>query len=95
MSSRTSLTQKDEADIYDMESQSPAPKGHGGITELLAVQDAEISQGKSGHNQWYQRLLDAGVEENGIRPVPIEGRTNTNYSNLFTLFFSSLLCLLP
>ncbi|CCC06883.1 hypothetical protein SMACR_00909 [Sordaria macrospora] len=28
--------------------------------------------------KWYQKLLDAGVEENGIQPVPIEGRTSTH-----------------
>ncbi|KAF9881831.1 NCS1 nucleoside transporter [Colletotrichum karsti] len=96
MSSRTSLSQKEQAEVYDMESQSPVSKGQGGITELLEVQDGEVyRKGNSQNPRWFQRLLDAGVEENGIRPVPIEERTNTNYSNLFTVFFSSLLCLLP
>ncbi|KAJ4408184.1 hypothetical protein N0V85_004279 [Neurospora sp. IMI 360204] len=45
--------------------------------------------------QWYQKLIDAGVEENGIQPVPIEGRTSTQYNQLFTVFFTGLLCLLP
>ncbi|KAK3688586.1 permease for cytosine/purines, uracil, thiamine, allantoin-domain-containing protein [Podospora appendiculata] len=49
----------------------------------------------TGQETWYQRLLDAGVEENGIRPVPVEQRTKTRYSNLFTVFFTGLLCLLP
>lgn len=96
MSSRTSITQKEQVGIYDMESQSQASKGHGRVAELFAVQDGEVSQKSRGRNpKWYQRLLDAGVEENGIKPVPIEERTNTSYSNLFTVFFSSLLCLLP
>ncbi|KAH9242077.1 hypothetical protein K456DRAFT_1922654 [Colletotrichum gloeosporioides 23] len=96
MSSRTSLSQKEKAEAYDMESQSPVSKANGGITELMAVQDGEVHQKGSRQNpKWFQRLLDAGVEENGIRPVPIEERTNENYSNLFTVFFSSLLCLLP
>lgn len=43
----------------------------------------------------YQKLIDAGVEENGIQPVPIEGRTSTQYNQLFTVFFTGLLCLLP
>ncbi|KAH6856566.1 permease for cytosine/purines, uracil, thiamine, allantoin-domain-containing protein [Chaetomium sp. MPI-CAGE-AT-0009] len=42
-----------------------------------------------------ERLLDAGVEENGIKPVPVDQRTSTQYSNLFTVFFTCLLCLLP
>ena len=62
----------------------------------LAVKDGEVYQVVSEKNpRWYQRLLDAGVEENGIKPVPVEQRTSTQYSNLFTVFFTCLLCLLP
>ncbi|RBR06432.1 uncharacterized protein FIESC28_11055 [Fusarium coffeatum] len=46
-------------------------------------------------SKWYKLLLEAGVEENGIRPVPPEGRTETQLSNLFTVFFTCLLCILP
>lgn len=46
-------------------------------------------------SRWYKRVLDAGVEENGVRPVPIEERTQTQHSNLFTVFFTCLLCILP
>ncbi|KAH7222175.1 hypothetical protein BKA60DRAFT_594868 [Fusarium oxysporum] len=46
-------------------------------------------------SRWYRRVLDAGVEENGVRPVPIEQRTQTQHSNLFTVFFTCLLCILP
>jgi hypothetical protein len=68
----------------------------GGLTSRLAVRDGEVYQRHSENNpRWYQRLLDAGVEENGIKPVPLEERTITQYSNLFTVFFSGLLCLLP
>ncbi|KAF4773960.1 NCS1 nucleoside transporter [Colletotrichum scovillei] len=96
MSSRTSITLKDQVDTYDMESQPPVSKGHGGITHLLTVQDGDPYRTETKRNpKWYQRLLDAGVEENGIQPVPLKERTNTNYSNLFTVFFTSLLCLLP
>ncbi|KAK1782491.1 purine-cytosine permease [Copromyces sp. CBS 386.78] len=45
--------------------------------------------------KWYQNLIDVGVEENGIQPVPIEGRTSTQYNQLFTVFFTCLLSLLP
>ncbi|WQF80270.1 Putative purine-cytosine permease [Colletotrichum destructivum] len=96
MSSWTSTTQKETAETYDMESQSPVSKTHGGIAQLSTVQDGEVCRKDGGRTpKWYQRLLDAGVEENGIHPVPLEARTNTNYSNLFTVFFTSLLCLLP
>ncbi|KAF4975816.1 hypothetical protein FZEAL_7435 [Fusarium zealandicum] len=46
-------------------------------------------------SRWYRKLLDAGVEENGIEPVPPEQRTQTEHSNLFTVFFTCLLCVLP
>ncbi|GJC79179.1 purine-cytosine permease fcyB [Colletotrichum liriopes] len=96
MPSRASITQKELAETYDMESQSPVSKRHGGIAQLMTVQDGEVHHKDSSRNpRWYQRLLDAGVEENGVQPVPLKERTNTNYSNLFTLFFTSLLCLLP
>jgi hypothetical protein len=47
------------------------------------------------HPRWYRRVLEAGVEDNGIKPVPLEHRTVTEYSNLFTVFFTCLLNLLP
>ncbi|KAF4964865.1 hypothetical protein FSARC_7256 [Fusarium sarcochroum] len=43
----------------------------------------------------HKLLVDAGVEENGIRPVAPEERTQTQHSNLFTVFFTCLLCILP
>ena len=65
------------------------------ITRLTA-RDGEVYELRPESNpRWYQRLLDAGVEENGIKPVPLEYRTNTHYSNLFTIFFTCLLNLLP
>ncbi|KAK4156545.1 NCS1 nucleoside transporter [Chaetomidium leptoderma] len=67
-----------------------------GLLSFLAVKDGEVYEAKPDRNpKWYQKLLDAGVEENGIKPVPIEQRTSTQYSNLFTVFFTCLLCLLP
>lgn len=43
---------------------------------------------------WF-RILNWGVEEGGIEPVPVEKRTDTRYVNLFTVWFTALLCLLP
>jgi len=68
----------------------------GGLVSLLAVEAGEVYEPHPEKNpKWYQKLLDAGVEENGVKPVLVENRTNTQYSNLFTVFFTSLLCLLP
>ncbi|KAK3487761.1 permease for cytosine/purines, uracil, thiamine, allantoin-domain-containing protein [Neurospora hispaniola] len=57
--------------------------------------DADDNRSKKGNPKWYQKLIDAGIEENGIQPVPLEGRTSTQYNQLFTVFFTGLLCLLP
>ncbi|KIL92820.1 purine-cytosine permease fcy22 [Fusarium avenaceum] len=40
-------------------------------------------------------FLNIGVEENGVRPVPPEERTDTRHSNIFTVFFTCLLSVLP
>lgn len=65
------------------------------LASLLAVKDGEVYKAREKNPAWYQRLLDAGFEENGIKPVPLEQRTSRKYNNLFTVFLSCLLCLLP
>ncbi|KAF5666216.1 purine-cytosine permease [Fusarium heterosporum] len=45
--------------------------------------------------EWNKLLLKAGVEENGVQPVPSEERTHTRYSDLFTMFCTGLLSILP
>lgn len=77
-----------------------SPTGHRSagsrFLSLLTVRPGEVYKADADHNpKWYQKLLDAGIEENGIKPVPLEQRTVTQYSNLFTVFFTGLLCLLP
>ncbi|CAK7268883.1 hypothetical protein SEPCBS119000_003287 [Sporothrix epigloea] len=69
--------------------------GHG-LGHSLALEDGEVYKPKPEKNtRWYQRLIDAGFEDNGVKPVPLEERTNTQYSDLFTIFFTSMLSLLP
>ncbi|KAH6631845.1 permease for cytosine/purines, uracil, thiamine, allantoin-domain-containing protein [Chaetomium tenue] len=81
----------------DLESQDrDKPKKWAKLISLLTVKDGEVYEADRDKNpKWYQKLLDAGVEENGIKPVPLDQRTSTQYSNLFTVFFTCLLCLLP
>lgn len=81
----------------DLESQDrDEPKKWARLISFLNVKDGEVYEVDRDKNpKWYQKLLDAGVEENGIKPVPLEQRTSTQYSNLFTVFFTCLLCLLP
>ena len=43
---------------------------------------------------WF-RALNWGVEEGGIAPIPVKKRIDVRYVNLFTVWFTALLCLLP
>ncbi|KAI0159747.1 NCS1 nucleoside transporter [Xylariaceae sp. FL1272] len=84
------------ADPAHRDSDDRGQKPAGGFASLLAVEDGVVYEPESEkHTKWYQLILNAGVEENGIKPVPIEKRTNTQYNNLFTVFFTGLLCILP
>lgn len=85
----------------DVEKQTDVEDSHykshpGGFISLLKVKDGEVYEFDPEKNpKWYQRFLDTGAEENGIKPVPLSQRKNRQYSNLFTMFFTCLLCLLP
>jgi hypothetical protein len=101
MSSGNSTNEKEVPQTHDVEKHAGQPvsttKGFfAGVVSRLTVKDGEVYEAHSENNpKWYQRLLDVGIEENGIKPVPVEARTNTQYNNLFTIFFTCLLCLLP
>lgn len=69
---------------------------HARFVSILKVDDGEIYESHPEKNpKWYQRILDIGVEENGIKPVPLEKRTDKRYYNLFTVMFTALMCILP
>lgn len=62
----------------------------------LTVRDGEVyEENARADSRWYRRFLDAGVEVNGIKPVPRELRTQNDPNKLFTVFFTCLLCILP
>lgn len=81
----------------------PRPLGQGLPSEVVQVRrgvgddqsDISVKQVALARLRWYRKLIDAGVEENGIRPVPLEKRIDTAYDNLFTVWFTDLLCVLP
>lgn len=85
----------------DVENQVPVePSGqyqrHGRLVSMLKVDDGEVyGEHPEKHSKWYQRIIDFGIEENGIKPVPIEKRTDKRYHSLFTVIFTALMCLLP
>lgn len=99
----SSLSSREETRTpdQDVEKHAQATETRGiprrtGLISLLRVTDGEVYEfNPEKHPKWYQRFLDTGAEENGIKPVPLSQRTNRQYSNLFTMFFTCLLCLLP
>jgi hypothetical protein len=108
MSSNATIPEAERDSSHDLESQGQHELKHGAspsrvrcsfvrdLLSSLTVNDGEVYEVDYDMKpKWYRRLLDAGVEENGIKPVPLEQRTSTQYSNLFTVFFTCLLCLLP
>lgn len=96
-----SPTLDDQGAVSDVEKQEPVVQHakyqkHGRLVAMLKVDDGEILESHPEKNsKWYQRILDIGVEENGIKPVPLEKRTDKRYYNLFTVMFTALLCILP
>jgi hypothetical protein len=62
----------------------------------LAVPEGEVyDKNEATNSRWYKWLLRAGVEGNGIKPVPRDLRTEGSTNKLFTVFFTCLLCILP
>lgn len=90
-----------QGDASDVEKQETTEahgqyQRHGKLVSMLKVDDGEVYESHPEKNpKWYQRILEIGVEENGIKPVPIEQRTDKRYWNLFTVMFTALMCLLP
>ena len=99
MSDGHSSNEKEQAQFHDVEKAAAdhhKERHRPNIVELLRVQEGIVYEQHPEKNaKWYQRLLDYGLEENGIKPVPLELRTSTQYNQLFTVFFTCLLCLLP
>lgn len=86
----------DDGDAASAARQHHSGGGGGGFASFLSVEEGIVWKPEAQQNpKWYQRLLDAGVEDNGIKPVPVEKRTDTRYYNLYTVFATALLCVLP
>lgn len=81
-----------DADLETGQGQEPSTTNQT-TTETLTNDHEDQKLGN--RPKWYLKLVEAGVEENGVRPVPPEQRQQTQYNNLFTVFFTCLLCVLP
>lgn len=84
------------SDLEAQDVQQEAAVAQGGIFSIFSQMPGEVYAAHPEQNaKWYQKLLDLGIEENGIKPVPVEFRTQTRYSDIFTVFFACLLNILP
>jgi len=60
---------------HDVEKQQTVTEGKhtrsDGLLSIFAMREGEVYEAHPEKNpRWYQRLLDSGFEENGIKPVP-------------------------
>lgn len=96
-----SLAPGELTDAGDVEKQGTAVQGSQykkrlSFFSMLKGGDGEVYGSQPEKNpKWLQRIIDFGVEENGIKPVPIEQRTQKRVWNLGTVMCSALLNLLP
>ncbi|PKS09029.1 hypothetical protein jhhlp_003642 [Lomentospora prolificans] len=90
------LARRESGDIERQDAYALAGDTLHGIASFLHLESGDVYTMRPEKNsKWYQKLLDLGIEENGIKPVPVELRTQTKYSDIFTVFFSCLLNILP
>lgn len=75
-------------DVQDLEKRVVTPSS----TPVESSSFDEVLKPKSAI---WRKILGWGVEENGIVPIPPEKRTDKRVLNLFTVWFTALLCLLP
>lgn len=85
-------TAERETSIIDIEKNLHAETEPGGEEGCSTpTSDARV-EGKS----WWQRIiLSGGVEVRGITPIPAELRTDTRFINIFSLWFTMSVSLLP
>lgn len=75
-------------DAHDLEKVAVTPSS-------TPVESSSFDEALKPKSAIWRKILGWGVEENGIIPVPVEKRTDKRVFNLFTIWFTALLCLLP
>lgn len=65
------------------------------IESSTPVESSSFDESLKPQSAIWRKILGWGVEENGIIPVSIEKRTDKRIFNLFTVWLTALLCLLP
>ena len=66
-----------------------------GTSSSTPIESSSFDEALKPKSALWRKILGWGVEENGIIPVPVAKRTDKRVFNLFTIWFTALLCLLP
>lgn len=64
------------------------------VEKNLPTADITVSDSES-KNAWWSKISTWGVEVRGIVPVPIEERTDGKFVNIFSLWWTMSVSLLP
>jgi hypothetical protein len=67
-------------------------------TDVAAVVDVSAGESQkygTGKRAWIRKVLSWGVELRGISPVPLEERTDGRFFNIFFVWWTLSLNLLP
>lgn len=66
-----------------------------GSTSDVVVSESTASNALYKGRSWLSKLVSWGVEVRGIAPVPVEERTDTRLVNIFTVWFTMSVSVLP
>jgi hypothetical protein len=64
-------------------------------TSDVVVSESTASNALYKGRSWWSKLVSWGVEVRGITPVPVEERTDTRLVNIFTVWFTMSVSVLP
>jgi len=70
-------------------------KNDASTTSDVVVAESTASNALYKGRSWLSRLVSWSVEVRGIAPVPIEERTDTRLVNIFTVWFTMSVSVLP
>lgn len=88
-------TAEPQLEARNVESKEVDIEKNGMMVDSNSGSQTAEEKGSIRSHDWKQRLLTWGVEIRGITPVPVEERTDTRFVNIFSLWFTMSVTLLP
>jgi hypothetical protein len=83
-----SAEKADLNNIIDVEKNAPSSD-----SDVVIAQSESFSLG--GKSSWWKKFVSWGIEEGGVVPIPVEQRTNDQFVNIFSLWFTISISTLP